>query len=56
MVRNLVEAEWMDAQEELCEGDFVWICLPLEQETIQTYGETSESVKVKLVLDMESRS
>jgi len=40
VVRNLSGGGMrMDAQEELCEGDFVWICLPLEQETIQTYGE-----------------
>lgn len=40
IVRNLSGGGlWMDAEEELCEGDFIWICLPLEQETIQTYGE-----------------
>ena len=40
IVRNLSGGGlWMDAEEELCEGDFIWICLPLEQDTIQTYVE-----------------
>jgi c-di-GMP-binding flagellar brake protein YcgR len=30
---------WMLAQEALAAGDIIWLCLPLEQGSIQAYGE-----------------